>query len=287
MDRRLLRSNGRVAHISLQGKVKAEHFLKGDLHRVASTVADLCAKPSGPRDRQLLRGEAFVALDIDEGLAFGYAKKDGYAGWIDSADLISGGLPEPTHRVIAQMSYGKSTPGLKDMGRVTNLSFGSLLPVLDQKDGWSRIAWSRGTVPRDLFVPDQHLVPTATSNNDPVAMAERFLGTPYLWGGNSAFGIDCSGLVQAALLACGIPCPGDSDLQEAAFPDAARPYQRGDLLFWKGHVAMVVTASTLIHANAHHMAVAYEDIDAAIARIEKQGDGHVTSHKRPTKEVQP
>ncbi len=144
---------------------------------------------------------------------------------------------------------------------------------------------ARCTRVQTAFVPAQHLRPLDEPDSDPAAVAQRFTGTPYHWGGNSGFGIDCSGLVQAACLACGVACPGDSDQQEARLgqplPGGTQP-ERNDLLFWKGHVALVVSDSALIHANAHHMAVTCEDIDTALARIEKQGDGLVTSHKRLT-----
>jgi cell wall-associated NlpC family hydrolase len=129
-------------------------------------------------------------------------------------------------------------------------------------------------------VPLVHLAPLEVPEADPVVVSERFLGTPYLWGGNSAAGIDCSGLVQAACLACGIACPGDSDMQAALGVAAEGPPRRGDLLFWKGHVALVRDAETLIHANAHHMAVTVEGIEAATARIAAQGHGPVTAHRR-------
>ncbi|MBW4981005.1 C40 family peptidase [Mameliella sp. CS4] len=284
MDRRLTPFNNRVAHVSLHGQVEAERFVEGEVHPVTTPVADLLAGIGGARDRQLLRGDLFRVLELHEGRAFGMAEKDGYVGWMDPVDLVGAPTEEPTHRVAAARSYGKSTPGLKQMGLITSLSLGARLPVLGEQDGWARVAWSRGTVPRDLYIPVQHLAPVDRLEPDPVAVAERLLGTPYLWGGNSAFGIDCSGLVQIALHACGRDCPGDSDMQEAlgrALPPGTPP-ERGDLMFWKGHVAWVSDPDRLIHANAFHMAVAYEPITQAIVRIQQQGDGPVTRHARLT-----
>lgn len=280
MDRRLTPSNGRVALASLKGQVKAERFVFPEPHRIGAVVCDLLSAPNGSRERQLQRGATFNVLEVHEDMAFGYAAADGYVGWLDPVFLIS--PPDAvTHRVAVQLTYGKTRTGLKEMGRTTSLPFGSQLTVLETKDNWSKVVWSRGTIPRDLYVPQQHLQPVGSLETDPAEVAERLIGTPYLWGGNSSFGIDCSGLVQAALLACGIPCPGDSDLQESSFPDATGAYQRGDLLFWRGHVAMVVDPDTLVHANAFHMTVAYEPITDVLARISAQGDGPLTSHKRP------
>ena len=281
-DRRSLWSNGEVAHVSLRGQVDAARFVEGEVHLITAPLADLCASPRGARDRQLLQGESFLILDLRDGWFFGAALRDGYAGWVESA-LIAPRQGEPTHVVTAAASYAKTTPGLKAMGRVTPVSFGSRVCVLSTSNGWAKVDWGQGTIPQIRYIPLPHLAPIDHREADPVAVAERLLGTPYLWGGNSSFGIDCSGLVQAALLACGIPCPGDSDQQETTLGTALpanTPVRRGDLFFWKGHVAMAVDDKTLIHANAHHMAVACEGLQGAINRIHAQGDGPVTAHKR-------
>lgn len=287
MDRRLTPSNGRVAHVSLRGQVEAECFVEGESHKVIRPVADLLAKPDGGRDRQLLRGDGFRVLDLQGGMAFGFAQQDGYAGWMAAADLIAAPVAVETHRVNAAHSYGKSTPGLKAMGQITPLSLGTRLTALEITDGWARVAWSQDSAPQDLYVPSQHLVPIDRLDSDPVSVAERLLGAPYLWGGDSSFGIDCSGLVQIALNSCGQTCPRDSDMQEAlgtALPPGTPP-QRGDLMFWKGHVAWVSDTDTILHANAHAMAVAYEPINHAVARIESQGDGLVIRHARLSSSV--
>ena len=206
-----------------------------------------------------------------DGWCFVQATKDGYVGYVRSAQMRSGGS-DPTHWVTAPATHLYSAADFKSREYAV-LSHGSLIQVIDEEKNFMKSP--------DGFIPRQHLRPLEFRFTDPVAVAELFLGSPYLWGGNSPSGIDCSGLVQAALLGCGIACPGDSGLQETSLGKHTNDhYRRNDLLFWKGHVAMVADAHTLIHANVWHMAVAYEPIDTAIERIEAQGDGPVTAHLR-------
>ncbi len=156
------------------------------------------------------------------------------------------------------------------------LFFGSQVQVTGERDGFQRIQTGH-------YIPSQHLMPIKARFSDPVGIADLFLGTPYLWGGCSRWGIDCSGLVQTSLLACGIDCPRDSDQQFAALgedvPEDA-PLQRGDLVFWRGHVGILSSDTMLLHANAHHMAVAYEPLEEAVERIGAREFGAVTAIRR-------
>lgn len=280
-DRRLTPFNGRVAHVSLRGQVEAERFTEGTLMEVQTEILPLLATPEGPRDRELLIGEGFVLLEEVEGFAFGFAERDGYVGWVFAEFLHP--KREATHRIAAIRSYWQEDPDLKLSARIFPLSFGARLRVIGRQDAWSRISIQTASGEawfRDSWVPTAHLAPADSLEDDPVSVAEKFLGTPYVWGGNSAFGIDCSGLVQASLLASGIACPGDADLQMSLGAEEQGPLARGDLIFWKGHVAMVADPARIIHANAHHMAVAYEGMDEAIARIASQGGGPVLARRR-------
>lgn len=283
-DRRRLWELGSETERQASLRAHAAYLVEPSVERVTQSVTDLRDAPWGARERQLIRGEAFRIYAVnDEGWAYGESERDRYSGWIESANVFGHPRQEITHRVSVARSYAKAAPGLKDTSDAVPLSFGSLLCVTEDNGKWSKAAWIEGARKSDLYVPSVHLSPLDGLKTDPVAVAEQFLRTPYLWGGNSAFGIDCSGLVQASCLACEIACPGDSDMQQAdlgqALSDDAQ-LQRGDLLFWKGHVAWVADAETILHANAFHMAVTYEPMAEAIARIEAQGDGPVTARKR-------
>ncbi|MEM9845325.1 MAG: NlpC/P60 family protein [Pseudomonadota bacterium] len=273
-DPRRLPSNGVYAAAELTGQVKAEHFVDGEICRVSRPVVDLRLRQDiGPLDRQLLYGDRFRVLERVNGLAFGQSDRGDYVGYVAETALAE--WLEPNSRVIVRASLGFQATDLKAPGPV-RLPMGARVAVHAHDTRWAETACG-------LFIPLAHLAPLDDPAPDPVAVAEAFLGTPYLWGGNSDLGIDCSGLVQIACLACGIDCPGDSDQQQEELGAAlARRSQlrRRDLMFWRGHVAWVVDESTLLHANAHHMAVAYEPLEEAVARIEAQGDGPVTARKR-------
>lgn len=292
MDRRATPANGRVAHVSLRGRVAAERFTEGARRLVALGVAPLFDSPDpghGRRQRELVLHEAFRVLEEGDGWAFGLAERDGYVGYL-RAGALGPDIGPMTHVVAARQSYLGPVPELRNRDEIEPLSFGTRFcagPTFE--DGrWTEVARLR----RDPdgheatltgFVPTAHLRRLDAPEPDPVAVAERFLGTPYHWGGNSGFGIDCSGLVQAAHLACAISCPGDSDQQMAALGSALPPGtapRRGDLMFWTGHVALVADPATLIHANAHHMAVVREPLAAARRRIEAGGGGPVLALKR-------
>jgi len=281
MDRRSLWSNGVVAHSSLKGKVTAERFSDGQMHRVtAPPAAAICKSPSGDRDRELLWGQAFNVLGTDKDWAFGYALHDGYAGYVD-VSALSPFIAPATHRVSVRQTMALAAPDFKaTKAEHVPLSLGSEVCVTTTNDKWATI----NSAPNDLYVPVKHLTPLDNKELDPVAVAERLMGAPYVWGGNSSFGIDCSGLVQIACRACGIPCPGDSDQQRDGLGhtlDPGTPPKRGDLLFWKGHVGWVSDPDTLLHANAYSMSVIYEPLQAAIKRIADQGDP-ILRHARLT-----
>ena len=272
-DPRTTPANDQVAHVSVAADFPDLMPVEGARRGVAVPLADLRRRPEGPRDRQAAMGEAFLALEDRDGWTFGTLVRDGYAGWIQTVKL--GPRAEANYFVAVRGTHLYPAPDVK-REPLAAISFGARFRIVSETDRFMETAGG-------AFLPKPHLRPLERPFRDPVTVAQLFFGTPYLWGGNSGTGIDCSGLVQAALIAAGRPCPGDSDLQDAAVGVPLAPGvtpERGDLYFWKGHVAMAVDGETLIHANAHHMAVAYEPISAAIARIAAQGGGAVTSRRR-------
>ena len=241
--------------------------------QIIEPVVNLLCHPDGPRDRQVLFGETVTVTKDKDGWSHIEADKDGYSGYVPSRSL--GPLTPATHWISAASTHVYAAPDIKSPDQMA-LSFASLITVTSQAGGFAQTPTG--------YIPSTHLTPIGTHLSDPLEVAQLFMGTPYLWGGNSRFGIDCSGLVQAAFLACGRDCPGDSAQQMDALgtglPNDPTP-QRNDLLFFKGHVAIVFDQDTLLHANAFHMAVSFEPLRPALKRINAQGDGKVIRHIRP------
>ena len=231
-DPRITPANGRVAHLSLRGQVQAERFVPGEPARVAVPLADILDAPGGRRQRQVLRGDRVLVLDRDGGFAFVQSARNGYCGYLSEAAL--GPDRQATHWVAAPATHLYPEASLKSH-EIAALSLGARLTVTGTEGRFAR------TDTGD-YVPEVHLRRIGDWATDPVAVAESLMGTPYLWGGNSRAGIDCSGLVDAAMAACGRACPGDSDLQAAGLGTAIpqeEALHRGDAIFWKGHAALV------------------------------------------------
>ncbi|MEX0369295.1 MAG: C40 family peptidase [Tateyamaria sp.] len=237
--------------------------------QVCVPVVDVLARPNGARDRQLIAGARVTVLGQTDGYAYIRADLDGYIGFVERACI--GPVSEPTHIVTTPAAHAYRDPNIKSP-ETALLSFGARLTALAETPDF--IETTFGHIPKAQLSPVPY-------RSDAIETARLFVGTPYLWGGNSRSGIDCSGLVQIALTTAGLDCPGDSDQQEAAFRNASGAYRPGDLLFWKGHVALVTTSTHMIHANAFHMCVVEEPIAEATTRITAKGGGEITSHKRP------
>jgi hypothetical protein len=274
-DRRLVLARPDLAATHLEGVVAAARHVEPQARLCTSPAAGLHAHPDATAEKmtQLLFGEAFEVIEEIGGWAFGQARRDRYVGYVETGSL--GEQPElPTHWVRALRTYAFAAPNPKTP--IAMLLTMNSLCVVEALDG--RFAKVAGAG----WVFLGHLSPIGAYADDPAAIAEEFLGAPYQWGGRESLGLDCSGLIQNALHACGLTCPRDSDLQAA---ELGRPVQsetlaRGDMVFWDGHVGMMVDAERMVHANGHHMAVTIEPLAPAIERIAAAGAGQPTAFKR-------
>jgi cell wall-associated NlpC family hydrolase len=274
-DTRLTPARADVAAKHLEGRVSAQRFVEGARAQVIAHRTTIQKTPDDDarRESELLFGEVFTIYDRADGWAWGQAQTDDYVGYVRETDLADV-IHEPTHRVVVARTFRFSRADLKSEPRSV-LSLSTPVAVTEPGERW--IGIERGGY---IYAP--HLRPLDEPAADWVAECEHFMGAPYLWGGRSAEGLDCSALIQLGLAMTGVRAPRDSDLQEAALGsiiDPADGLRRGDLVFWKGHVGVMLDAERVLHANAFHMATAFEPVDGAIRRIERTA-GSVTSYKR-------
>lgn len=286
-DPRLIPARPDLADIRLRCRVEARRYVAGEARRVIAGSAPLRRGPGRDAglDTEAQMGDAVTVYEEWEGFAFVQLCTDGYVGYLPSAALGPVGA-SLTHRVTALRTFVYPGPDLK-RPLLGHLGLGATMSVTAGEGGYLRLAdgiSSDGIHIRDAFVFAGHCAPVGDLVPDPVAVAERLLGTPYLWGGRTSLGLDCSGLVQLCLALAGVEAPRDADQQEAALgaplPVSLDGLKRGDLVFWRGHVGMMRDADTLIHANGHHMAVSLEPLGEAVARIRETSYGAVTSIRR-------
>jgi len=283
LDRRIHAYRPDLADQRLEGQVEAEHFVTGTPARIVAPKTGLYRHPApdAPLDSEALRGDSLTILDAgDEGWNWVQLGHDDYVGWMAANDM-SADTAQPTHVVCVPSTFVFSGPDIKS-AVLDILPLGASVAVGGEASDHNA---QYGMIEPAGAIVMQHLMPVGEHAGDFVAVAETLLGTPYLWGGCSAFGIDCSGLVQIAMRMTGRHVPRDSDMQEETLGmaldcTAGLPaLQRGDLVFWKGHLGIMQDGERLLHANAHHMAVASEPLSDAIARLEAAGCP-VTSIKR-------
>lgn len=278
-DRRRHAFRPDLADVRLRDTIAADRYVEGVPHRVARSTAALRRAPDGRLgfDTELLFGEIVQVYEIADSWAWVQSERDGYVGYVP-ADMLATDVTAPTHKVNAIGTFVYPAADIKTPP-LMHLSINAPLVVTNTDDRFCALATGG-------YVMARHIAPTAKVARDFVDVAERMIGVPYLWGGRTRVGLDCSGLVQVAMQAAGLECPRDSDMQQGEVGDNLLlaenldGLRRGDLVFWKGHVGIMLDAVMLLHANGHHMAVVAEPLSAAVNRIGKTGEA-VRAIKRP------
>ncbi|KAB1075611.1 C40 family peptidase [Methylobacterium planeticum] len=276
-DARLTPARPDLADIALTDIVAAERYVAPELRRLAVPSAPLRRAPreGAAIDTEAVMGDAVRVYEERDGFAYAQLVHDGYVGYLPGPSL-GPAEPAPTHRVRALRTFLYPAPDLK-RPPLGHLSLGAAIHVLDREGEYLRL-------PGDRFVFAAHCEAVGWQAPDYAGTAERLVGTPYLWGGRTSLGLDCSGLVQLVLDLAGIACPRDADQQERALGSALPPetedLRRGDFVFWRGHVGLMLDGGRLIHANGHHMAVAVEPLRVAVTRIRQNSHGPVTGLRR-------
>ena len=277
LDSRLHAFRADLADRRLKGIIDAACYAEGDLRRVYAPVAPVHREPQADAMQitQAVMGERCRVFDLREGWAWVQLETDGYVGYV-AENALAPDIDEPTDRVCVPSTFIYSAANIKSQP-VIPIPMNARI-VVAGVDGKFAMLKDGG------FLLAAHLRPVNQNEADFVAVAERFHHAPYLWGGKSAWGLDCSGLVQLSLEASGIACPRDTDMQEKALGRALMvndldSLRRGDLVFWKSHVGIMSDERSLLHANGHRMLVALEPLEKAAARIEAN-DGDITAIKR-------
>ncbi|MGH6781648.1 MAG: C40 family peptidase, partial [Sphingomonadaceae bacterium] len=272
LDPRIYAVRKDIADIELADRVFAPHYAAAEQVRIIVPSVALRDGPSeGARAvSQLAFGEGFAVIDNEGGWAWGYGLHDRYVGYLPSDAL--GDAAEPDHVVTSASALVFADADIK-------------APVVRALPIGSRFAASaEGNFFKtaDGYVHNRHATSIATLESDPVAVAERLIGQPYRWGGRGGDGVDCSGLVQMALALCGTPTPRDTDQQCVIGSEiaAGEPLKRGDLVFFPGHVGLMADGETLVHANAHWMAVVREPLADVVARLKPDHDQPITARRR-------
>jgi len=264
IDPRLNAFRPDIADQRLAGQVEAETYIEGEAATIIIPKATLRARPddSASISTQAVYGDAIRIFEKTDHWAWGQLEKDSYVGYLP-IDALGEKTANPTHRVCTPATFIYPQADMKSQP-ATRIFLNSLLVIKDISDNWAAIADGG-------FVYYPHISAIDEFATDPVAIAEQFLHAPYLWGGCTLDGLDCSALVQQSYHACGLKCPRDSDMIEAGIgkPGHNSP-RRGDLVFWDGHVGMMVDEHRMIHANGYHMAVAIEEFSGAETRIGRE-----------------
>jgi Bacterial dipeptidyl-peptidase Sh3 domain/NlpC/P60 family len=279
LDRRISPFRADLAADFLKGRVVAENYATGQVMRVVSAAAPLRRAPQAdaPLDTEALAGDSVTVYERTNGWVWGQLGSDGYVGYLPESAL-SMDAPAPTHHVSALRTYVYPGASIK-LPPVDLLSLGAGVTVAHEDGAFAVLTDGR-------HIWSGHLRPTGTPAADFVAVAQGFAGAPYLWGGKTSIGLDCSGLTQVSLAAAGIKAPRDSDMlerdigQPIAFANDLSGLRRGDLIFWKGHVGIMTDPKTLLHANGYHMLVVTEPLAGARDRIHAKSFGAITSIKR-------
>jgi cell wall-associated NlpC family hydrolase len=277
LDKRLNVFRPDLADSRLQGKFAAERFVEGRATRVGVAVASVHREPhfDAMQITQALPGEDVIVFEENNGWAWVQLADDGYVGYL-KADHLTNAVAPATHKIAVPSSFLFAAPDIKAQP-ARSIPMLAKLTAVGEDDRFLKLS-------NGLFALKDHTSPVAVFESDPSAVALRFLNAPYYWGGKTAAGLDCSGLVQLALMACGINAPRDSDMLESAvgepLPDIdTSKLQRNDLVFWKGHVGIMTDSATLLHANGHFMLTVEEPLVEAQFRIARTY-GNITSIRR-------